>query len=162
MVQQPGPGFSSWTARFVCCPVQAGSPICQVLFSALHGTGTEMSPNTVSVAANGAFKWVVLPPSVPSYPLTAWQRPRPESDSVAIAPVLVVRSKQRLGLPQQCITDLLTTHLQASHEEVPPLRRCFRAADGALKAMPMAIAKHSSQNFTCHAWVIEGAPKQHN
>ena len=45
---------------------------------------------------------------------------------------------------------LLISHLD------PSLCRCFRAADGALKPMPMAIAKHSSQNFTCHAWVVEG------
>ena len=37
--------------------VQAGSPVCQVLFSC-HGNGTEMSANTVSIAANGAFKCV--------------------------------------------------------------------------------------------------------
>ena len=43
------------------CLSQAGSPICQVLFGSLHGSGTDMSPNTVSVAANGAFKCAMLP-----------------------------------------------------------------------------------------------------
>ncbi len=48
--------------RAPCLPAacsQAGSPVCQVLFSC-HGNGTEMSANTVSIAANGAFKCALL------------------------------------------------------------------------------------------------------
>ena len=36
--------------------------------------------------------------------------------------------------------------------------RLLRAADGALKAAPCALAKREPQNYTAHAWLPDSAP----